>query len=768
MSSRVGRRGSGFGGGGGAAGAYAMIRSATDPRVGIEIGVAKADPSWTFTIQPDPSDDGIIGVDEDRKLVSIGYQRYDVGEPVGPSVLDLILEIERHGRPREVTSIVRVGSPADRTRVEDPDPDTGQITRSFYREPLVQVALEEEAGGGIPAAFLAERGLGNNDLRDRHWRGLFIGLQRADAGPDWVLDRVQRGTAVVAAAAVVPQSGDPATTLTFTLPSSIAEGADGNDWTLTLVQGTSFAISLDNAAKEVTVRYVRAGATFATVAAAINGVYAGSAVAAGTTATPFGAVTPRQFSGGTSIEDIHARIDVAAKIVAIYYDNATDTQMQVRDALDGFEIDEDTTLFAKELGGSDLSLRPEGMGGDDRPFDLFYSEGSLPKPEPPAPQTISGSLSPEELRLQLDPGNTITLPVPAALREQNTDTNTFSVSIRAAGTKAQLDALDVSAPATMFLARPGSEYDLDSGTSVSPGDILLYTGATWIRLSEEILDTFTGTHVLDVDALDSLLASYPALPERHVVWLKITSDFSGDVYGNNYDFEAGELWVNDTSRFQWVRLRAAPSTSSGGSDADGEKVTNNLVDAVTATGTTLAGLLAAARANWDDASFMTVRMTTRLLQRVLKAATTTVRGVVLLARAEDVAATETDTSRVLTVATGKELIQRLSGGGPVQTQHIRAGWSADQAISDAELSASSATSTVVLPDTASGLNYLAIWRSDADGGDPSEVHLAGGGNSRNLFGAAANRTYGGVDGKLIVSVNRQNADLLGGENARLV
>ena len=108
---------------------------------------------------------------------------------------------------------------------------------------------------------------------------------------------------------------------------------------------------------------------------------------------------------------------------------------------------------------------------------------------------------------------------------------------------------------------------------------------------------------------------------------------------------------------------------------------------------------------------------------------------------------------------------------PILEQHIRAGWSADQAISDAELSASSATHTVVL-GAAVGFNYLALWRSDADGWDPSEVHIAGGGNARNTFGPAVARTHptgaGGVPGQLIVSVTRQNATLLGGENVRLV
>ena len=111
-------------------------------------------------------------------------------------------------------------------------------------------------------------------------------------------------------------------------------------------------------------------------------------------------------------------------------------------------------------------------------------------------------------------------------------------------------------------------------------------------------------------------------------------------------------------------------------------------------------------------------------------------------------------------------ISKVQASTITQSEHIRTGWSADQAITDSELSASSPTNTVKLP-TGIGFQYLALWRADADGGDPTEVHLAGGGNSRNLFGAATNYTYNSVAGKLI-ECDQQNVVLLGGEMARLV
>lgn len=90
------------------------------------------------------------------------------------------------------------------------------------------------------------------------------------------------------------------------------------------------------------------------------------------------------------------------------------------------------------------------------------------------------------------------------------------------------------------------------------------------------------------------------------------------------------------------------------------KATNAHVDAVTTTTSTLAGIASAARASLDDTAFTTVRKVARLLDRVIKPASNTVRGVVLLARNQDVDATETDTSRVVTVATAKRLAQRVA------------------------------------------------------------------------------------------------------------
>ena len=97
------------------------------------------------------------------------------------------------------------------------------------------------------------------------------------------------------------------------------------------------------------------------------------------------------------------------------------------------------------------------------------------------------------------------------------------------------------------------------------------------------------------------------------------------------------------------------------------------------------------------------------------------------------------------------------------------GWSTDATVTESEVlaGASSTTNTVTIPN-ATGAQYHWIWRADADGGDPSEVHVAGGGNGRNGYGPASALTVDGVAGQLIVSGVRQNADLLSGETLRVV
>ena len=62
----------------------------------------------------------------------------------------------------------------------------------------------------------------------------------------------------------------------------------------------------------------------------------------------------------------------------------------------------------------------------------------------------------------------------------------------------------------------------------------------------------------------------------------------------------------------------------------------------------------------DDTDYITVAKVFRAIARKVKNASTTVRGIVLLARNADVDSSETDTTRVLTVASAKRLISRVA------------------------------------------------------------------------------------------------------------
>ena len=97
------------------------------------------------------------------------------------------------------------------------------------------------------------------------------------------------------------------------------------------------------------------------------------------------------------------------------------------------------------------------------------------------------------------------------------------------------------------------------------------------------------------------------------------------------------------------------------------------------------------------------------------------------------------------------------------------GWSPDAPIDEAEILAAteSETNSASIP-AAAGNMYFFVWRSDADGGDPTEVHLSGGLNVRNTLGAAVAIEVAGTAGQLIVSVTTWNATLLSGENVRIV
>ena len=92
-----------------------------------------------------------------------------------------------------------------------------------------------------------------------------------------------------------------------------------------------------------------------------------------------------------------------------------------------------------------------------------------------------------------------------------------------------------------------------------------------------------------------------------------------------------------------------------------------------------------------------------------------------------------------------------SGTGPVTSHDLIVGWSADTTITETEVlaGATSDTNTITIPNAGTGGQYLFIWRADADGGDPTEVHIAGRGNSRNTYWTCFARTVDSIPGQLI-------------------
>ena len=124
---------------------------------------------------------------------------------------------------------------------------------------------------------------------------------------------------------------------------------------------------------------------------------------------------------------------------------------------------------------------------------------------------------------------------------------------------------------------------------------------------------------------------------------------------------------------------------------------------------------------------------------------------------------------LVTESGGKAVVTIPGVPVPVSAHDLIVGWSSDTNITDIEIGAggTSENDSVVIP-TQTGTLYLFLWRADADGGDPSQVHISGGLNIRNTFGDAVARVHAGIDGQLIVSVQAWNASLNSGETLRVV
>ena len=83
-----------------------------------------------------------------------------------------------------------------------------------------------------------------------------------------------------------------------------------------------------------------------------------------------------------------------------------------------------------------------------------------------------------------------------------------------------------------------------------------------------------------------------------------------------------------------------------------------------------------------------------------------------------------------------EYFEAHRGGGGVSTHDLYVGWSVDDVPDAVEFTANSDTHSLTIP-TATGSQYILIWRSDTDGGDPDSVVISPNNqNQRNIFGTA--------------------------------
>ena len=158
------------------------------------------------------------------------------------------------------------------------------------------------SGGGVPAAHLRQDGGTNADSL-----GLFIGLEHAEAGPDWILDKVQRRATETLPAATLQGSGGAS--LTVRLPSVLERPSesDGSNWYLEVQQGvTALAANIParqptaslafgtDATITITLPESNAGVTYGATTAGNGWTIAwGAATGSGTTVTATADTTNR-------------------------------------------------------------------------------------------------------------------------------------------------------------------------------------------------------------------------------------------------------------------------------------------------------------------------------------------------------------------------------------------------------------------------------------------------------------------------------------------
>ena len=670
--------------------------------------------------------------------------------------------------------------------------------------------------GGSPAAILRQ---GNNANL-----GLLVGLIKEDAGADWALDARARAQAVQGTA----NSNYNGEIITVTIPASIAVGAASNGWRVRRIKDTSAtapSVSINLSEKRINIRG-NADSTFAAIqaliAAADVNLPGGTTVniptanivfnGAGTATFSF---TPQNGSstegspgtGGRDEEPIEGEIDNDNLTVTIHYD-AGDTLQEIHDALHEFELTEDEALLhVTPIHGTNMAGAAETVPFSNRPFLFFFAGAGDPR----------GAQFEERVKQFLKPWAYVNGPVvpasaidDAIMRDSELTKNAIITLLGLTETELNdlLVGASISGNVLILPQNDGTELrlTLPAGTGgttttkhVASGQFvnnglqlaLTYTDGNTINISVPAALRNAGLSQSQVQAL--IDAAEADDLDTAAVNALITAALANAGQSSNRASYAGPI----TLRGPYIYRAHAATTYNPGQFSLGTPVNGNRAIHIR---------LAASDAHLADyiTQFENSEITIRnasgtVVYRAHRLIFSTANGNIVITnnRLANAAITVGDVHTIELTSTivpntggtfygqvglglnptldhhaaNKKYVDdsirlALASGGDV-SEHVRAGWSDDATVSAAELTATSGTNTVTLP-TDTGLHYLGIWRSDADGGDPSEVHLAGGGNSRNLFGAATDLTIGSTPGKLIVSAARQNASLLGGETARLV
>ena len=334
----------------------------------------------------------------------------------------------------------------------------------------------------------------------------------------------------------------------------------------------------------------------------VNIVGSGSETLSDMATLNVGEHTHDTFSTGIDQAPLDSAVDVDNKTVSITY-HSSDGLQTLSTYLDEREFDdEDARLLVTAIHGTDLSSDVETSPFDNRPFIEYYSQGSVPRST--GGSSSGGSSGPSSTSL--------------SAHEDNANAHRTISEIATA-----LDTLIGNANWRSQI----SGADLVSAIDSATGSTTWRTAHTARRTATEVVNLLDG-HFGSTDWRSSS---------------GITIDQARDA--------AGELLAT-LSQFTY-------NSGTNSLVLTLPKATNTNIDAVGATDLDLDSIQLSQQAALDDDNFLTTRKGVRLLQRIVKTASSTLRGVVVLARNQDVDATETDTSRIPTVSLVKRLIDRL-------------------------------------------------------------------------------------------------------------